>query len=128
MKWLDTITSKNYFTHNGNIQIQNEGLAMSAPSSGLISELFLQQMEHLLADLTVRFNEHKHAFQAYSHTSKFAQNFTELNHTFGTIHNTMQILRHHRKGPHLKTLERFHIKGAYTPTESSRVQFSPVRL
>jgi hypothetical protein len=36
MKWFDTITSQNYFTHNGNIQVQNDGLAMGAPSSGLI--------------------------------------------------------------------------------------------
>jgi hypothetical protein len=55
MKWFDTITSQNYFTHNGNIQIQNDGLVMYAPSSGLISKLFLQQMEHLhLAHLTTK--------------------------------------------------------------------------
>ena len=54
MKWFDTITSQNYFTHNGNIQIQNDGLAMCAPSSGLISELFLQ-MEHVhLARLSTK--------------------------------------------------------------------------
>ena len=47
MKWFDTITSQNYFTHNGNIQIQNNGLTMGAPFSGLISELFLQQMERV---------------------------------------------------------------------------------
>ena len=46
MKWFDTIISQNYFTHNGTIQIQKDGLAMGPPSSGLISELFLQQMEH----------------------------------------------------------------------------------
>jgi hypothetical protein len=47
MSWYDTITSQNYFTHSENIQIQKDGLTMGAPSSGLISELFLQQMEHL---------------------------------------------------------------------------------
>jgi hypothetical protein len=46
LKWFDTITSQNYFTQNGNIQIQKEGLAMGAPSAGLISEIFLQKMEH----------------------------------------------------------------------------------
>jgi protoheme ferro-lyase len=30
-----------------------------------------------------------------------------------TIQNTMQILRLHKKGPHLKTLERFHIYTEY---------------
>ena len=31
--------------HNENIQIQKDGLAMGAPSLGLISEIFLQHME-----------------------------------------------------------------------------------
>jgi hypothetical protein len=43
----DTITTQNYFRHNNNIQIQREGLAMGAPSSGIISEIFLQHIEHL---------------------------------------------------------------------------------
>ena len=64
-------------------------------------------------NFTVSFNEHKHAFRTKSHTSKFAQHLVEHNHSFGTIHNTMQILRHHRKGPHLNTLERFHIYVEY---------------
>ena len=46
------------------------------------------------------------------HTSKFAQHLIEQNHPFGTIHNTMQI-RHHKKAPHLNTLERFHIYAEY---------------
>jgi hypothetical protein len=55
MKWFDTITIQNYFTHNGNIRIQNDGLTIGAPSYGLISELFLQQMQHLhLAYLTTK--------------------------------------------------------------------------
>jgi len=55
MKWFDTITNQNYFAHNGTIQIQKEGLAMGAPSSGLISEQFLQQIEHIhLAHLSTK--------------------------------------------------------------------------
>jgi len=46
IKWFDTITSQNYFTHNGIIQIHKEGLAMGAPSSTPISEIFLQQIAH----------------------------------------------------------------------------------
>jgi len=46
------ITKQNYFTE---IIIQQDGLAMGAPSSGLIAEIFLQHMEHLhLAHLTHR--------------------------------------------------------------------------
>jgi len=64
-------------------------------------------------NFTVRFNEHKYAFRTNSCTSNFAQHLTEHNHPFCTIHNTMQILRHHRKGPHLNTLERLHIYTEY---------------
>jgi len=45
-KWYDFITGQNYFTHN-DIITQYDGLAMGAPSSGLIAEIFLQHMEHM---------------------------------------------------------------------------------
>ena len=64
-------------------------------------------------NFTLRFNEHRQAFRTNSHTSKFAQNLIEHNHPFGTIQNTMQILRRHKKGPHLNTLERFYIYAEY---------------
>jgi hypothetical protein len=55
MNWYNTIMNQNYFTHNGSILIQQDGLSMGAPSSGLISELFLQQTEHLhLTHLTTK--------------------------------------------------------------------------
>jgi len=41
------ITKQNYFTNKNNIIIQNDGLAMGAPSSGTLSEIFLQQIEAL---------------------------------------------------------------------------------
>jgi len=62
----------------------------------------------------VWFNEHKNALQINSHSSKFAQHLIEHNHTFGSIHNTMQVLEHHGKRAHLNTLERFHIYAEYT--------------
>jgi hypothetical protein len=47
--------SQGGFSHNKNIIIQQDGLAMGAPSSGLIAETFLQHLEHLhLAHLTHR--------------------------------------------------------------------------
>jgi hypothetical protein len=47
MSWYETITKQNYFTYNSKVTIQKEGLAMGAPSSGLIAEMFLQYTEHL---------------------------------------------------------------------------------
>ena len=39
LQWYDTITQQNYFTNNGNIILQKDGLAIGAPSSGIISEI-----------------------------------------------------------------------------------------
>jgi len=51
---------------------------------------------------TVRYNEHKHAFQSNSHTSRFAQHINEHAYSFGTVNNTTQILHYQKKGAHLK--------------------------
>jgi hypothetical protein len=45
LSWYNTITKQNYFINNGNILIQEDGLAMGAPSSGLIAEFFLHYIE-----------------------------------------------------------------------------------
>jgi hypothetical protein len=45
LNWYDTITQQNYFANNGNIILQKEGLTMEAPSSSIISEIFLQSLE-----------------------------------------------------------------------------------
>jgi len=61
LMWCDVITRQNYFSHNHDILSQRDGLAMGAPSSGLIAELFLQHMEHAhLAHLS-----HKHGIIDY---------------------------------------------------------------
>jgi len=62
---------------------------------------------------STRFNEHKLAFRNNSHTSKFTQHLIEHTHSFGTIHDTVQILHNHKKSAHLKTLERYHINAEY---------------
>jgi hypothetical protein len=36
LNWYDAITQQNYFTHNNNIILQKDGLAMGSPSSSLI--------------------------------------------------------------------------------------------
>ena len=57
LKWFDTISEQNYFTHKDQIIIQHDGLAMGAPFSGLISEMFLQHIEH--SHLTHLTRKHK---------------------------------------------------------------------
>ena len=45
LNWYEVITKQNYFTNNENIILQEDRLAMGAPSSSIISELFLQHLE-----------------------------------------------------------------------------------
>ena len=45
LNWYDTITQQNYFSNKEKIIIQQESLVMGAPSSGLIAEFFLQNLE-----------------------------------------------------------------------------------
>jgi len=56
-----------------------------------------------------RFNEHKNAFKTNSHKSSYAKHILDESHTFGPIHNTMQILQYHGKGTHLNTIEWYYI-------------------
>jgi len=46
LNWYDVITQQNYFTSNGEILTQ-KGLALGAPTSGLLAEFFLQHLEQL---------------------------------------------------------------------------------
>jgi hypothetical protein len=42
-----TSSPNNYFSNNGEILIQEDGLAMGAPTSSLLAEFFLQHLEHV---------------------------------------------------------------------------------
>ena len=53
----EVITKQNYFTHGNRIITQTDGLAMGAPSSGIISEIFLQHFEH--SNLPILAHKHK---------------------------------------------------------------------
>jgi hypothetical protein len=46
LDWYEIVTKQNYFHENNKIIIKTEGLAMAAPSSGILSEIFLQHIEH----------------------------------------------------------------------------------
>jgi coproporphyrinogen III oxidase-like Fe-S oxidoreductase len=45
LNWYDIITRQNYCCFNKTMYTQLDGLAMGAPSSGFISEIFLQYIE-----------------------------------------------------------------------------------
>lgn len=47
LNWYDVITRQNYFINKNDIIIQNDGLAMGAPSTGIIAEIFSQHAENV---------------------------------------------------------------------------------
>jgi hypothetical protein len=53
----EVITTQNYFAYRDKIITQTDGLAMGAPSSGIISEIFLQHFEH--SHLPILAHKHK---------------------------------------------------------------------
>ena len=57
LNWFDVITRQNNFAHKKQTLIQHDGLAMGAPSSGLIAEILLQHIEH--SHLTHMTHKHK---------------------------------------------------------------------
>jgi hypothetical protein len=47
LNWYEIITKEDYFLNNNNkINMQTDGLAMGAISSSILSEIFLQHIEH----------------------------------------------------------------------------------
>ena len=95
LNWYDTITQQNYFTNDNNILIQQDGLAMGAPSSSLIAEIFLQHLEHLhLPQLT-----HKHKIINYWRYADDILITYDPNHTniqailqdFNSMHTSLQF-------------------------------------
>jgi hypothetical protein len=65
LQWYVTTTKQNCCTNNDDTIIQHDSLAMGAPSSGLIAQIFLQYIEHQhLAHLA---HTHTHT---HTHTHK----------------------------------------------------------
>jgi len=62
------------------------------------------------------YKEHETAFRHNPNTSSFTKHLTEYNQTFGPMPSIMQPLQLHKKGPHLNTLEKFHI---YTESKAN---------
>jgi hypothetical protein len=95
LNWYDTITQQNYFSNNEKILIQQDGLAMGTPTSGLIAEFFLQNLDD--THLTHLSNEHKIA--GYLHYVDdiliiYDSRHTDINNIqndFNTIHPNMKF-------------------------------------
>jgi hypothetical protein len=58
---------------------------------------------------SVRYKEHIHAIRSNSSNSRFSNHVLNTGHTYGTITDTVDVIRTGRKGRHLNTLEKYHI-------------------
>jgi hypothetical protein len=55
IKIMEVILKQNYFQFNDNIYTQTKGLAMGAPTSSVLSEIYLQSLEHtIIFDILIR--------------------------------------------------------------------------
>jgi hypothetical protein len=61
-----------------------------------------------------RYNEHINAIKSNKSTSRYAQHILDNQHSYGTIHDTMDIIRKTKKGQHMSTLERYMYKNKKT--------------
>jgi hypothetical protein len=109
LKWLDTITKQNYFANGNNIVIQEDGLAMGAPTSGLIAEFFLQHLEKTHIPKLSK----KHKLAGYYryvddiliiyNTSQ--SNITDILQDFNNIHPNMLFTAEHEEKQQLNFLD-----------------------
>jgi hypothetical protein len=95
LQWFDVITKQNYFAHKKQIVIQQDGLAMGAPSSVLIAEIFLQHMEHThLVHLTQKHNIINYCRYVDDILKIFDPNHTTLEmilNDFNSLHPKLQF-------------------------------------
>jgi hypothetical protein len=59
--------------------------------------------------LDVRYKEHIHAIGSNDSNSGYSNHVLNMGHTYGTITDTMDVIRTGRKGRHLNTPEKYHI-------------------
>jgi hypothetical protein len=59
---------------------------------------------------STRYREHLTSFHKEHNSSNYAKYLNEAGHSFGPIHDIMEILLHYQgTGRHLNTVEKFHI-------------------
>jgi hypothetical protein len=91
----EVITEQNYFVNNDNIIIQDDGLAMGAPSSSIISEIFLQHTEqtklpHIARKLKL-LNYFRYVDDLLIVFDSQLTNINEIRNEFNTLHPNMQF-------------------------------------
>jgi hypothetical protein len=73
------------------------------------NECQLRYIEQTGRNFRTRNKEHIKAIRSNRPNSKYSQHILDTQHTYGTIVDTIDILHFEKKGPLMKTSERFHI-------------------
>jgi hypothetical protein len=93
--WYDVITQQNYFTNNHDIILQKDGLAMGSPSSGTISEIFLQYLEHSrltpIADELQLINYYRYVDDVLIMFDEGHTDINTITNRFNSLHPNMQF-------------------------------------
>jgi hypothetical protein len=69
----------------------------------------LQYIGQTGRSFNTRYKEHVRAIKYNKETSGYARHILNSGHSYGSIDDTLDIIKIERKGKHLDTLERFHI-------------------
>jgi hypothetical protein len=57
----------------------------------------------------VRYKEDIHAVRSNNDNSGYSNHILNMGHTYGTVTDTMDVIRTGRKGRHFNTLDKYHI-------------------
>jgi hypothetical protein len=92
---ISTILDQNYFIHNNQIFQQTEGLPMGAPTSAILSEIYLQYVEHSNI-LNILSKYHIDSYSRYVDDiliiyNKTKTNIEEVLGEFNKIHKNLQF-------------------------------------
>jgi hypothetical protein len=86
--WYEIVTQQNYFENNDQIILQKDGLAMGAPSSSIISEIFLENIKQKLLPFITK----KHNLTNYF---RYVDDILIVYDTQQTSHHCYQISIHY---------------------------------
>jgi hypothetical protein len=109
LNWYTTITQQNYFTHKDKVIIQKNGLAMGAPTSSNLSELFLQHIEETkLTPITKKLHLIKYLWYVDDILIIFDNRHTDINsitQEFNSLHNNIHFTHEEEQDKHINYLD-----------------------
>jgi hypothetical protein len=69
----------------------------------------LKYIGHMGRTFQTRYREHTQAMRNNSSNSGYSSHIVNTGHAYGSITNTVKVIKTEKKGKHLNTLKKFHI-------------------